>query len=361
MSWRDELRPAAFRGVPFEIVELGGSSGRRVVADELPETDELPPTQDLGRVRPEYKIRGFVSGLDYLDKRDAIIAALNAPGPGELVHPWRGRMVVQVRAPVTWTHDSKGGACVIDFECVLHGGAAAPFVEVVPVVQAQAAATAATARAVAVYGARGAGSSTLTEALQFRTLVRFPGGQLLTPSAWGVDFAEAFAELLQLTDDIRGLLAYVASLAATTRAGSSALGEADAEARQAINDGMRLIALVRAVELTLAAPYASADAAESVASATATLLADWQAGITDEALFLSLGELQAGVVDTLTDVAARLPRERELHVSVPTPAIVLAFDTYGPLRLLAREAELVALNGIGHPGFVAGRLKVLSR
>lgn len=361
MSWRDELRPASFRGVPFEIVELGGSAGRRVVADELPESDELPPTYDLGGVRPEYKIRGFVSGLDYLDKREAILAALNAPGPGELVHPWRGRLVVQVRAPVTWAHDSMGGACVIDFDCVLHGGVAAPFVEVVPVVQAQAAASAASAAAVAVYGGRGAGESPLVQVFQFRAFVRFAGGQVLAPSPWGQDFAAAFAELLQLTDDLQGLLAFVRSPAAARRPGSSALGEATADGAAAIDDGMRLLCLVRAVELSLAVVHPSADAAEAAASSTASVLADWQAQVDDEALFLALGELQAGLVDTLTEVAARLPRERQIVVSVPTPALVVAFDTYGPARLLSREAELVALNGIGHPGFVSGPIKVLSR
>lgn len=371
MSWRNELRPASFRGVPFEMVELGGSSGRRMVADESPETDELSPTADLGRVRPSFQIRGFVTGDDYLDKRDRILAALNARGPAELVHPWRGRLFVQVGEPVTHRHDGAGGACVIEFPCVLHGGRPTPFVETVATGQASAAVEAVNTAATAYYGNRATntGTAVATEARLLGSLVSFRNGLVsvddlgLINTPWSATYTATLVEAYKLSTDLRGLLAFVEAAAALFWPTNSAspLGVGLRQAYQDITDGMRMLALVRAVELSLDVTYTSADAAEQAAAATTALIIPRQDAIDDQTLFVAVGELQAAFVDTLTSVAARLPRERTITVAVPTPSIVVAFDTYGARRLSVREAELVKLNNIGHPGFVVGPTKVLAR
>jgi prophage DNA circulation protein len=87
---KDKLRPASFRGVPFQVLgsNLDGV-GRRLQAHEYPQRDK-PYVQDLGRSTREIKFEAFVIGVDYVDKANALLGALEEYGPGTLVHPWFG-------------------------------------------------------------------------------------------------------------------------------------------------------------------------------------------------------------------------------------------------------------------------------
>ena len=48
MSWREKLRPASFRGVPFKVVDDKTPVGRRVVVHEYPRRDSSYP-EDNGK------------------------------------------------------------------------------------------------------------------------------------------------------------------------------------------------------------------------------------------------------------------------------------------------------------------------
>lgn len=93
-SWRDKLRPASFRGVPFEVDGDKVPVGRRVVTHEYPGKN-VPYVEDMGRVTREYKVTAFVIGADYMDKRDKLLTAIETEGEGELVHPWLGTLKVK--------------------------------------------------------------------------------------------------------------------------------------------------------------------------------------------------------------------------------------------------------------------------
>lgn len=90
-DWRSDLRPASFRGVPFYVAEHRASGGRRGQSHEFGGRDE-PYREDLGRRARSWNVQAYVIGDDYMDKRDALFAALEAFGPGELIHPWLGRI-----------------------------------------------------------------------------------------------------------------------------------------------------------------------------------------------------------------------------------------------------------------------------
>lgn len=377
MGWRDELRPASFRGVGFEAVELGGESGRRIVADEIPESDALPPTNDLGRIRPAFKLRGFVVGDDYLDRKERLLAALNAYGPGDLVHPWRGQLRVQVGA-VSHKHDLQHGVCVIEFDCVEAGGLPLAFVEVVADQRAAAVAVLANGSANAHYGPLGAGSGSvwMREWSRLAVMARLAIGATtddayiddlfndgtFTSETWGDTTVSEIAAAVQLLTDLRGLLEFVQSASSLVLPSAGTPTEAARDvAYVAVGDSIRTLAAIRATEIAAAMTFISADAAEQTMAEVAGVLNDWLEGITDRDLFMSLTDLRAAMVDALSQAAARLPREREVVVTGPTPAIVIAFDVYGGRRLEAREAELIALNAIGHAGLVMGTVKALSR
>ncbi|SMG09407.1 DNA circularization protein [Paraburkholderia susongensis] len=93
MSWEDELLPASFRGVPFEVEQDELAAGRRNQLHEYVQRDE-PYVEDLGRATRGIRVTGFLNGDDCYEQARALIAAFEEEGPGELVHPWLGRMMV---------------------------------------------------------------------------------------------------------------------------------------------------------------------------------------------------------------------------------------------------------------------------
>lgn len=97
MSWRDDLRPASFRGVAFSVTASDSEFGRRTAQHEYPLRD-TPYAEDLGRKQRQYSVDAYVFGEDYLAKRDALIDACEQPGPGQFVHPYYGTKQVSCTA-----------------------------------------------------------------------------------------------------------------------------------------------------------------------------------------------------------------------------------------------------------------------
>ena len=94
MAWRDNLVPASFRGVGFQVAESENKAGgRRIALHEYPGRD-VPFAEDMGEITKTFSIEGYIVGDDYLDRGERLIDACNMPGPGELVHPYRGSQQV---------------------------------------------------------------------------------------------------------------------------------------------------------------------------------------------------------------------------------------------------------------------------
>lgn len=121
MTWRQELRPASFRGLAFEVEGDTATFGRRTQVHEYPQRDK-PWAEDLGRATRQINLTAFLIGDDYLRRRDALLAALETKGPGTLVHPWYGELQVSVREPASVTHSHRnGGMCEITLSFVEAG------------------------------------------------------------------------------------------------------------------------------------------------------------------------------------------------------------------------------------------------
>lgn len=110
-NWRTTIGTGvgSFRGVAFDVQgQQSQNGGRRTVKREFPGR-ENGGADDLGARLRERTFNAVIVGGDYLSRRDAFIAALDAPGPGELVHPNFGTKTVQID---TWRCDedtSDGG------------------------------------------------------------------------------------------------------------------------------------------------------------------------------------------------------------------------------------------------------------
>lgn len=97
MSWRDELRPGSFRNIPFVFIDGDFELGRRNVTHEYPLRDK-PWIEDLGKKARHFSLTIYVLGDEYMVARDALIAAFEEEGSGELIHPRYGRLQVSVTA-----------------------------------------------------------------------------------------------------------------------------------------------------------------------------------------------------------------------------------------------------------------------
>lgn len=101
MSWRDKLRPASFRGVAFDTLESSFQGGRRGQHHEYPARDR-GYVEDLGLTDHRIRLEAILIGDDYMERRDELIAALEEPGAGELIHPFYDFIEVMVD-PGGWT------------------------------------------------------------------------------------------------------------------------------------------------------------------------------------------------------------------------------------------------------------------
>ncbi|MEM7746075.1 MAG: DNA circularization N-terminal domain-containing protein [Pseudomonadota bacterium] len=102
MSWRRDLRPASFRGVPFEVWQRGERGGQRGAHHVYPLRDE-GWVEQLGLDDERFTLEAFVIGDDYMARRDALRDALKEPGAGELIDPWLGSLEVVVDPSAGWS------------------------------------------------------------------------------------------------------------------------------------------------------------------------------------------------------------------------------------------------------------------
>lgn len=102
MAWRDDLLldgKASFRGVEFLVKSSGRTVGRRTVVHEFP-GKKFPTVEDMGAATGRNTLTAYVVGPSYLAERNELYKAFKKAGPGVLVHPYWGTMVVTVDGPV---------------------------------------------------------------------------------------------------------------------------------------------------------------------------------------------------------------------------------------------------------------------
>ncbi|VVP61910.1 hypothetical protein PS870_06475 [Pseudomonas fluorescens] len=103
-TWVQMLNKASFRGVPFAVYGGDARFGRRLALHEYPGRDK-PYIEDMGRSTRRIRMSGFLvtdsqvyGGGNVLAQRDALVAAVEAAGPGALMHPTLGALQVSVPA-----------------------------------------------------------------------------------------------------------------------------------------------------------------------------------------------------------------------------------------------------------------------
>jgi prophage DNA circulation protein len=406
VTWREELRRitidgqefvgASFRGIPFFVEDQSKSGGRRLQVHEFPFRDD-PVIEDLGGRAKRHRIEGFLVGDNYLAQRDALIAALEEPGAGILVHPEYADDL-RVRAAGYTAQGNRKTAAIARISLEFIESPLDVLVlalEDSPDLQGQAVAA---AQATDV-----ASESQLTESLQIEgipsyaresqaddikavaaTLGETLGALELVDqerAALQVAVAEIVNDALSLVSRPEDMLnafrstletvptliaavprAVVAALAFThdTPAQEPALGDTpirDAErANQAeVAGALRRWTITEASELAASIEYVTeGDALNDRALILERI--DIQLGIAGDTVFPLLQELRAAIALAIPG-NQELARVIEIQRPVALPALLLSYQLYGSTD---QENGILERNGFQHPGFLSGTITVLS-
>lgn len=392
----DKLRPASFRGVPFQVEGSDVAAGRRVQVHEYPQRDK-PWAEDLGRATRVFTVTGFLVGADYVDQANRLLAALEQSGPGSLVHPWLGTLQVSLKEPAQVAFSEALGHAKVAMHFVEGGELAFP---------AAATATGAAARQVA---ARLETSAVAAFARRFNVA----GLQDFVSAAAGASLAGIIGRVGQ---GVPGLEAagYANSMTATALEAVGLLGNPTALGWRMVGflglsglatAGLRWASLAGAlVDLAthedLAAPAATAsasgatpsrihvatndDAARALTRQVLLAQAVGASSLADTTVYDDVVGLRAGLTGALdaealaapdevypalveargavfTDLTTRARDSARLTTRVlpeVTPALALAYDSYEDA---ARESEVATRNRARRPGFLAGAVRLLTR
>lgn len=403
-TWRDQLQPASFRGVRFEVDSDSSPAGRRTQTHEFVQRDQ-PFVEDLGRQTREFKFAAFVIGADCYDKRDALLAALDKPGPGELVHPQFGKLNVTA-GDCSVSHERREGG-LVRFDLVFIEAGEKGFPVGTPntarqLVKAKAGLLdMAGDKFTAAMGLVNAGRAKMT-ALQTALAVPFSTAQgYFGEGLRAVGSVTAFADKLvatpsgflglfsSLSGGASGLFSSFSSYGATLQsllgkaesakslsssyayAGDSTTSQVAVAAQRLVRDAVLVqiadeaaaMPATRAPAVPPATPALDQQVAQPVERAEVPVTTDvlavrdqldaafWAAALdgADHDRFEQLEATRKALYRHLTAVAAAGVRLVEIKPTAPAPALVLAYRRFGDA---SRAGEIVTRNRIRHPGFV---------
>jgi prophage DNA circulation protein len=400
MVWRTQIQPGSFRGAAFRTEAEERSGGRRVVSHEFPGRDD-PVTEDLGARAKTFSIDCHVIGAEYIAARDALLTALEAAGPGLLVHPQYGRQLVVVFDYSCSTSTDEGGIARFRITFGEAGQAVAA-----PAVAAVGNDSERTADAI-IAAAPGefAGAFSIEQAASFvedaaGNIIRGMGdvaqlaaglrggvGPALRAFEAGLNFLPAnltalLRSPLRLGQSISGLVLAVSALGGggrrtrlqslemlvdwqapemefPMRTPQRALESANRTALQHLFQIVSAAELVRTAGATDYPSYDEAIAARDSVADRLDALALAAADRGDDAAAHAFDDLRRALARDIAVRGASLARVYQLRLSASEPALVIAHRIYGgqddrrtPLTPEARAAALVARNRVAHPNFV---------
>ncbi len=110
-SFWDQLKPASYRGIPFNVLASEATIGRKNAVHDYPLRDGAW-VEDMGATAPRLHLHGFLIGDDCIAQRAAMIRVMNAGGTGPLVHPSLGNLNQVSLAECTFTERMERGRVI---------------------------------------------------------------------------------------------------------------------------------------------------------------------------------------------------------------------------------------------------------
>lgn len=407
MAWRDRLRPASFRGIPFYIESHEYATGRNTVNHEVPDQD-IGFTEDMGGTLDAYRLTGFVIGDNYFALRDALIAACKESGPGTLIHPYLGAKEVQVgRIKVTesWREgrvarfdmpftdagdplllftvfDKIAGA--LDFATVAIAQTSNVFVEVFSIANLPGFVSESVVQA-GIDFANTVNSSidnvqTVPEQLaslkkrlsdfedSIESLVQdneeFAGEvQGIIGDMQGVVAPQEQSETIDITsgrddslDVFNDLIAFDSGAGDINQ--TTTTREAQVEALTNFQNLVKRTAIANQSQQAIAKEYKSSNDALGVRNSVNGVIDDilLNTGDNDD-VFQAFEDLKQAVTNVLPNTDSQLSTIETYTPITTWPSIMVAYDLY---QSIDNELDIIQRNGIRNPGFIDDELEVLS-
>lgn len=380
-AWKLRIQSASFRGIPFQVYMAGGSLGRSTALHVFP-NGSAPYPEDLGKAPQFYDVQGFVSGSSYMTQRDALEAAFQQPGPGTLVHPWYGSLYVALAGPVRTQHSAVDGGLwqfQARFVRVEKPGGLTGAPNLLDMVAERVSAVAERAQALAdsvgqyldkgawvvsqIETAAGVFISSVKSVLALpeglSTLAGMAGSTgwltgMISSGSFGAscwNMVQTGAENLPSGSGPTALLDLVRSAPQVTAS------EIFGTSRRAAAEGQRIVSNVQqqmcaAAACSVAAAYAPSTTKEAGELQASVLDAIDAAQMeADDETFAALSNLRTVTLRSMAEKARTLPDVISVTESQVMPSLAVVWRWTGGLEA---EQELVARNGLRHPGFVPG-------
>lgn len=375
----------SFRGVEFHTESSEGDIGRRVVIDEFPDKDEAA-SEDLGRKARSFTLAIFVLGPDWEQKRDALEAAFEKKGPGELVHPWRGTMNVALTNCRPTENIAQGARQSWSVSFTVVGTQSQPSVRPDTVAVVDAASDKALEAVQddfdetfsvedvqdyveedAVTQINGALDSVISATKgmlpDMTVLPAFTSNAgkiiskvttlLRTPTNLSSQITGQIAAIFGLGNSplaafnaLKKLFGYKAG--SVSRTTSSRIQQDNN--RTAVASLVRQTAVIEAARATSSIEFESQNQAVDIRDTVISAIDTEQLTASDN-VFVALSDLKTAVISDINTRALDLSKLVAYTPKSTLPAVVLAYRLYGDAN---RDEEIVTRNSIAHPGFVIG-------
>ena len=386
MGWRERLRPASFRGVPFFVDGSQFTSGRRVVFHEYPDRDD-PYSEDMGKVGKTWKVEGHILGVDYDKIKKKLIKACEEEGSGELIHPYYGTLKVNCGA-ISIDEDTKeGGIAKVSFQFYESGDNRFPKkingklgLLVGKATAALSAAKKAHDTAVTIAKAPGQVVAALREtvgaamdAFTAATSVVAVIADEMALLAFSIrnlkaEVNDLMQSPIKLSQRVLDSLALLEGACSTSKGRYEALqtlfdfgdndpvipGTTPSRDLERSNDVafsnlIKQAAIIEAAKTTGEIEFESVEEANAVREELRTLIENQIETTTDDDIFQGFKDLLAELVELLPDVDSDIPAIQEITLEQTTPALLVAYDLFLSPEV---EPDLITRNKIRHPGFI---------
>jgi prophage DNA circulation protein len=114
MGWAENLQIASFRGVTFDVTATNEQISRDHAQYEYPNVDGAD-VKDLGRKPRNFRLTAFLWGDTYEYQLQRLIAVLDEPGDGELIHPVYGSFPSVIVPGYDIRHDAENpDSCTVE-------------------------------------------------------------------------------------------------------------------------------------------------------------------------------------------------------------------------------------------------------
>jgi len=389
VGYKDELREASFRGFNFFVDGSQVAGGRRAIQHQFPNR-ETPYTEDLGRQAKSYQIEGHIIGTDYLQAKKRLFEVFEKKGPGELIHPFYGSLMVQVGALNVSESMRQGAIATFSVTCLELGDAKFPKGKndkgaILSEKKTKALASIkddfdknfsiASMPGFAIQSAR----DLVAKVQETFDSVTKP----LSDTSEGIaNLAFATRNLIAETNDLLqspGLLSQrlldsfklmedaIGGNKDKTKAYSSFYSFAGDEAvtgdtptrlqerknSETFENFMRRAAAVSSTETAIVADFVSIDesqkAREDISAVIEAQIRAINIDETNTGLYQAMIDINASIIDALPDIDADLPSIKELTPKGDEISLLLAYDLNGSLE---NEQDIINRNKIRHPAFI---------